>query len=64
MAMAMPPSVMVLMLEPNPFSANTVTMSEIGMASSVMRLDLMLARNAITTKMTMMPPSRSASMVL
>ena len=63
MAMAMPPSVIVLMLAPKARSVRIAVTSESGMASSVMKLARMLARKSTTTMMTKMPPSRRASIV-
>ena len=60
MAIAMPPSVIVLMLAPKARSARTAAASESGMAVSVMAAARRLARNSTTTTTTRMPPSRSA----
>ncbi len=60
MAIAMPPSVIVLMLAPKARSARTAAASESGIAVSVMALALRFERNSSTITTTRMPPSRSA----
>ena len=60
MAIAMPPSVIVLMPTPNARSASTAAASDSGIAVSVMAPARRFARNSSTITMTRMPPSRSA----
>ena len=60
MAMAMPPSVIVLMVAPNALSVSTAATSESGMAVMVMSVARPLARNTSTTTMTSSTPSPNA----
>ncbi len=59
-AMAIPPSVIVLMPAPKARSASTAAASDSGIAVSVMALARVLARNRRTMNTTSTPPSRSA----
>ena len=59
-AMAMPPSVIVLMVAPKARSTRMAAASDSGIAVSVMAAARTLARNSRTTTMTRNPPSRRA----
>ena len=61
MAIARPPSVMVLMLWPIAFMTIAVVTSESGMAVSVMAVVRKLRRKMNNTSTTRIAPSRSAS---
>jgi hypothetical protein len=61
MAMAMPPSVIVLIVAPNAFRVSAAVTSDSGIARRVMRLARRFPRNRSTVTTTRMPPSRSAS---
>ena len=60
MAIAMPPSVIVLMVAPNARRTRTAAASDSGIAVSVMAAARRLARNSNTMTTTSRPPSRSA----
>jgi len=64
MAIARPPSVMVLMPMPNARIVNTAAASDNGIAVSVIAAARALARNSRTTRMTRIPPSRRARTTL
>ena len=64
MAMAKPPSVMVLIVRPKYLNTSTVTRIETGMAVSEMIVVRTFSRKANSTIATMMAPSRSASATL
>ncbi len=64
MAIAIPPSVMVLMVIPSAFSANTATTSESGIASTDMKVVRPLQRKRKRMMTTRSAPSRSASITL
>jgi hypothetical protein len=64
MAIAIPPSVIVLMPTPKARSASTPAASDNGIAVSVIPAARRLARNSSTTTMTRIPPLRSASTTL
>ncbi len=59
-AIAIPPSVMLLIVAPVSFIASTAVSSDSGIASSVIEAALELARNRNTIRTTRMLPSRSA----
>jgi hypothetical protein len=63
-AMAMPPSVIVLMLAPAARSARNAVASDSGMAVRVIALARRFARNSKTMTTTSTPPSRSARKTL
>ena len=60
MAIARPPSVIVLMVTPKPRSTRIAAASDSGIAVSVIAAARVLARKISTTAITRMPPSRSA----
>ena len=59
-AIAIPPSVMLLIVAPVSFIASTAASSDSGIAMSVIDAARKLARNRNTIRTTRMPPSRSA----
>ena len=64
MAMASPPSVIVLIVSPKYLNTSTVTRIDTGMAVSEMIVVRVFSRNANNTSATMMAPSRKASATL